>query len=207
MAAGSIPEMFSQGRFWLAIMASLLVLLCFVRERCPRPVPKSREFLSRYRKRVIKAIATATDALLIGAVLFGVLIFLSALREDFRVLRDPSYLRAIWAMYLSLLFIDVVVWSGVLGALIGPLSFFQANLTKFKRIVILILCLLPVLFTVPALLTSPAEKRWVVALLGVVFCAPGWIENGSSVVTGQPLFDIVWRVMRKPHLVSGDLPD
>lgn len=207
MVMGSLPQMLSQGWFWLAIMAGLLVVVHFVRKKYLGPPPKSREFLNTHRKAVTKVIVMATDTLLIGTVLFGCTIFLSALREDFRVLHDPLYPQAIRSMHLSLLFADVVVWSGVLSTLIGPLSFFQSNLTKFKRIILLTVCLLPALFTVPALLTSPAENRGVVLLLGVVFSAPSWIENGLSVVTGQPLFDIVWGIMRKLHLVSGDAPD
>ncbi len=203
MVAGPIPQMFFEDWFWLVIVAGLLVVLHFIRKPYSRPCPKSHESPGKYRKVVV----AVTDAFLIGTVLFGCTVFLSALREDFRTWHDPLHPQAIRAMHRSLLFIDVVVWSGVLDPLIGSLSFFQSNLTRVKRIILLILCLLPALFTVPAVLTSPAENRWVVALLGVVFSAPGWIENGPSVVTGQPLFDIVWRVMRKLHLASGDVPD
>jgi hypothetical protein len=207
MVAESISQMISEAWFWLAIVAGLLVVLHFARKKHLQPLPISHESLDKHRKVVPKVIVTATDALLIGAGLFGCMIFFSALREDFRVLHDPLYPQAIRPMHLSLLFVDVVVWSGILSTLIGPLSFFQSNLTKFKRIILLIVCLLPALFTVPALLTSPAENRGVVLLLGVVFSAPSWIENGPSMVTGQPLFDIVWGIMRKLHLVSGDAPD
>ena len=203
MAAGLLPQMFFKDRFWLAIVAGLLVVLYFVGKKYPRPFPRSGEFVARHRK----AIIAAMDIVVVGTVVLGSMFFLSVFHEDLRTWRDPLQPQVIRAVSFFTLFVDMVVWSGVLGPLVGFHSFFQSDLTKFKRIVLLILCLMPALFTVLALLIGSAEDRRLMILLGVVFSAPGWIENGPSVLIGQPLFHIVWRILCRLHLVSGDVPD
>jgi hypothetical protein len=202
MVAWSLPQMFFEDGFWLAIVASLLVVLYGVKKRYPRPFPKSQEFLGRHRK----AVATATDSLVIGAVLLCTLILWHLLRVDSGAWHSPSEPQEIRVMRISSLSVDMVVWSGVVGPLLGFLSFFQSNLTRFKRIALLILCLLPALFTTPGLLNASTENRWQTIQLGVIFSLPGWIVNGPGVLMGQPLSHLVWRIMCKLHLASGDMP-
>ena len=203
MVTGPIPQMILQRMVLAGGRGRPSRDTAFRAEEVFSVFSRSHESVGRYRK----AIATATDVLLIGTILLGCTIFLSAFREDFRAWHDPIQLQAVRAVHLFSLLVDVVVWSGVLGPLIGLLSFFQSNLTRFKRVILLILCLLPVLFTVPALVTGSAEDRRLMIQFGIIFSTPGWIENGPSVLTGQPLFHIIWRIMCKLHLASGDVPD
>jgi hypothetical protein len=207
MAAWSVSQVFSKEWFWLATVAGLLVVLYFMRKRYPQPFPGVGEFLSRRREAVMETVTTAADVLVIGTVLLCGIFLVYTLREDLRVWSAPSKPPAIRAMAIQILLVDMIVWSGITGLLIGALSFFKSKITRLKRAVLLILCLFPLLFTLPALLIDRLGNPWLMIELGLIFSAPGWIENGSTVLIGQPLPDIIWRAMRRFHLVSGDLPD
>lgn len=101
----------------------------------------------------------------------------------------------------------LVVWSGLTSATLGFLSFFQSNLTRRKRIVLLVLCLLPAFFTAMAPLVGPAEDWRLSIQLGVLLSGPTWVVNGPGALTGLSLSEVLWRVMVRLRLASGDLPD
>ncbi len=204
MVAWSVSQMFFEDGFWMAIVAGLLVVLFLLSKKYPQPSPKSCDFLIKHRK----AIARAADVLVIGAVLLWSMLFLDLLREESAAAwHAPPEHQGYRDVMISSSFAVLVVWSGPVGALLGLLSCFRSNLTRFKRTVLLGLCLLPVLFATLALLTGPAEWGWLLIQLCLLFSAPDWVANGSRVVTGQPLSHIVGRIMCKLHLASGDVPD
>jgi hypothetical protein len=203
MPAWSIPQILVKEWFWLAIMAGLFVVLHSVRKRYPPPFPKSRQFLRRRRTTIKRAM----DVFAIGAVLLCSLFLLYPLRGAIGAWGAPSEPREVRAVLISSSFIDMVVWSGVTGPVIGFLSFFQSSLTRFKRIVLLILCLLPPFFTAVALLAGSIENWRSAVQLGAMFSAPTWVVNGPGVLIGQPLPNVLWRIMCKLRLASGDLPD
>jgi hypothetical protein len=90
------------------------------------------------------------------------------------------------------------------GAIIGIFPVFQKNITKFKRIILLILCLLPLAFFLASQGVGSSELGWRVVRTGIFFCVPGWVVNGPAILTGRPFLQVIWRVMCALHLTSRD---
>jgi hypothetical protein len=103
-------------------------------------------------------------------------------------------------------FVIMVVWSGLTGAAIGFLSFFQSGLTRLKRIVLLNLCLLLVFLATMVFLAGPGGDWRSIVQLGAMSSVANWVVNGPGVLTGQPLPEVLWRIMCRLRLASGDLP-
>jgi hypothetical protein len=87
------------------------------------------------------------------------------------------------------------------------LSVFQSDITTLKRIVLLVLCLLPAVFAAANLSVASSEIGWSAISFGVLACIPSWVVNGPAVLTRQPFLQVMWRVMRKLNLASGDYPE
>lgn len=199
MLGATVPQILYQQWFWFAILAVLLVALHFVRKKSPPPFPKSREFLGGHQKTIMKAM----DLALIGMILLYSMTLFSVVREFYGAWAIAPESQEIRASAVSSSLAIMVVWSGFMGPAIGALSFFQANITKLKRIILLILCLLPVFFTTVASLAGFAENWRSVVQLGVMFSVPTWVVNGPGALIGQPFPDVLRRIIRKLRLVSG----
>jgi hypothetical protein len=98
-------------------------------------------------------------------------------------------------------FVFLTVWSGISGFWIGLLSIFQSNITKIKRIILLILCLLPIVFTILDVLTNITESPWPIVRLCIYFSAGSWIINMPAVLIGRSSFELLWKILKKVKLV------
>ena len=90
---------------------------------------------------------------------------------------------------------------------IGMLSIFQSNLTKVKRGILLVISILPIMFTVLLLLIDPTEKpedSYSVIELCLGSLAGCWMVNGPAIILGKHFFPACWGIMHKLRLVSGD---
>jgi hypothetical protein len=207
MLAGSIPQVFSKAWFWGAIWVSLLVIALVIRRyrgdglRPPEPHP----FFQKHKK----AIRLGSDIFIIAVVSALVAFALSISVADLsRALREEGFtrgmdLRFAWSSFTG----GTAIASRWGSALIGMLSVFQSHITATKRIILFVLCLLPIAFAVPSLAIASSELGWRSIPLGILGCAPSWIVNGPAVLTGQPWTHIMWRIMCRLRLVSGDYPE
>jgi hypothetical protein len=199
--------MFSKAWFWAAIWLPLLVIVIVIRRyrgdgsRPPEPHP----FFKKHKK----AIRLGSDACII-AVVSGLVVFaLSISVADLsRALREDGFMRQMDLRFAWSSFIGSMTIASMWGsALIGMLSVFQSHLTITKRIILFVLCLLPIMFVVPSLVIASSELGWRSIPLGVLGCAPSLIVNGPAALTGQPWTHIMWRIMCRLRLTSGDYPE
>jgi len=107
------------------------------------------------------------------------------------------------------LFTMMIICSGFLGVFIGLLSVFQSNLTKVKRIILLVISLLPIIFTILLLLinhTKEPADSWSTIKLGLGASFGCWLINGPAIVIGKHFLPVAWNILCKLRFVSGEYP-
>jgi len=190
----TIPKILFNHWFYLSIIA-VIVAIHYFWGKTPPP-PKPSHFFIKHKK----TIARIGDIFLILCVLFGWKVILGVfnpLSESEIKLESSHY---VWWPFL----ISSIGISGLSGVLLGDLSVFQSNLTKVKRFILLIICLLPTVFTILALLIGHSETYWPIIKLGLIYSFICWINNGPAIIIGRHFFWVAWVVLRKLRLVSGD---
>ncbi|MGA2172112.1 MAG: hypothetical protein ABSG82_03740 [Sedimentisphaerales bacterium] len=190
MFLDKMPKVFFNAWLWIGIAAVLLAIRYFFGK--PQQPRKPSEFYLKHKKTIMRT----TDVFLILVILFG---WIPLIYSNELIMGSVAVF-AVWG----------TITSGISGGLIGLLSVFQSNLTRRKRLILFVVSILPVCFTILALMTvrfDEPETIWLTAKLGFwasVFC---WLINGSAIITGQRFTRIVWSLMRKLKLVSGEFPE
>jgi len=165
-----------------------MVFVYFIRKKQPPLPPKPNKFFLEHKKPIRKL----TDIFLICILLFNLLLFMGTaipilIKNMFYRPSVPEipavYLQTSWLILLM----PSICISGWSGMLIGLLSIFQSNLTRTKRVILLIVCFLPVVLTVLALLTEYSEDYGLIEL-GLLSSLGCWLVNGPAVLVGKPFF-------------------
>ncbi len=200
MVSLTIPDIFSRGWFWLSLMA-IIAIIHYFWGKTPTP-PKPSKFATKHKKTICKA----TDILIICLLsVFFLLLVFPAIKQIFNSSSAPPEIRSSAIHFaLAAFLIVIIVWCGISGMLIGMLSVFHSNLTKAKRIFLLIICLLPLLFSVIVLLIEPGEEPWVTVALTLICSVNCWIINAPAIFLGKHFFPVAWAIMRKLRWVSGE---
>ncbi|MHC4440140.1 MAG: hypothetical protein ACYS3S_22535, partial [Planctomycetota bacterium] len=167
-----IPKILCSHRFWLIIAFGLIIVIRIARKKSPPPFPKAVKFFERH-KRDIK---TIIDVSIIFMVLFWFPLF--SILDIFTVPTEsePTGIMT-QELDLVLAFTLLIVWSGISGFLIGFISVFQSNITKTKRIILLVVCLLPIIFMVIQVLSGTIESLWSTVQLCLLCLVGSWIIN------------------------------
>ena len=208
MTSLTIPKIFFNSWFWFALIA-IIIAIHYFWGKTPSP-PKPSKFLTKHKKIIYKI----GDIFLISIVLFGwvPIIYMStsiALKSVFNLSSTLEPLPESLRFALAFFLMPAIPISGVSAMLIGLLPVFQSNLTKVKRIILLTISLLPIVFAVLLLLTSPIEKpayTWSVIKLGLGFMLGCWLINGPAIIIGKHFLPVTWTIMRALLWVSGDYP-
>ena len=154
----ALSEILFKNWFWWVIWLILCIVIYFAKRKSPPPFPRVGKFFVRNKKGVTRIL----DIFVICMVLIWFSLPLCGVRYVFEALSNPepvrtTLLQSAW----SFLFISLIIWSGWSGFFVGLLSVFQSSLTKAKRIILLIVCLLPVAFTVLGVLTDMTKIPWI----------------------------------------------
>jgi len=189
--------LFSQ-YFWFIIAFTLIVAILISRKKGHSPFPRASKFFKKH----IKGITKIFDIIAIFIVLLWSYILLPFAWDNFR---DPieSESTRTFTQKLGLMgtFIFLTVWAGVSGFFIGNLSFFQSNLTKIKRIILLIICMLPIVFTILDVLNDLTESRWLAVQICIYSSALSWIINIPAVLTGKGFSELFGNILKKLKLI------
>ena len=99
------------------------------------------------------------------------------------------------------LFSILTMWSGITGFCFGNLSIFHSNITKKKRIILLIVCLLPIAFTAIQVLLGYTESHWSTIQLCLYSLLASWIINMPAVLIGKSFFELLEDILKKLKLI------
>lgn len=130
----------------------------------------------------------------------------AAVANIFEVLSNSSQVRLTHLRVAgATLLIHMITISGLSGML-GLLSVFQSNLTKTKRVVLLVICLLPMTFTILALalMIDKIEESWSLMKLGLMFSFISFVFNGPAIIVGRHLFQVMRTILRTLRLLPGN---
>jgi len=205
MISITVPNIFFNIWFWYALMA-IVIAIHFFWGKTPSP-PKPSKFFAKHKK-------TINRIMDVCIILFVLLFWLTMMSLPIGILVTSPYdrpeLRAEFFHFaLQAFLISAISASGLSGAFIGFLSTFQSNLTKVKRSTLLIISLLPIVFTILLLLINHTEKpedSWLTIKSGLGNSLGCWIINGPAIILGKHFFRVAWTIGCALRLVSGDYP-
>ena len=184
--------------FWWGVWLVLCVMICLIRRRSPPPFPKIGKFCERHKKGITKIL----DIIIICIVLLWSYILLPCALDnliksiEFESIR--TFVQHLGVMYT---FAFLTMWSGISGFWIGLLSIFYSNITLIKRIILLIICLLPVVFTILQMFTKIIESPWLIVQNCLLFSAGNWIINMPAVIIGRSSFELLANILQKVKLM------
>lgn len=197
----AMTEILYKDPFWWAVWLVLGVVIYFARRRSPPPFPRVGEFFAKHKK----GITRISDILLICLVLLWSLFPLSFVKEVFNDLSNPEPTRTtLLRASLTFFFTFLIVWSGISGFFVGLLSVFHSNLTRAKRIILLIVCLLPIAFTVLATLVDIADSPWLIIQICFYYSLGSWIINASAILIGKHFSQVLGDTVQKVKSVLRD---
>lgn len=198
MVSTVIQEMLYNNYFWFIAAFGLIVVIHFARKKSPPPFPGAGKFFKKHKKGITKIF----DILAICIVLLWSYILLPFAWDNFRnPIESESTRKFIQQSDLMFTFMLLTVWSGTSGFFVGLLSVFQSNITKIKRIILLIVCLLPIVFTILDLLTDITESPWLIVQLCIYFSAGSWMINMPAVLVGKSFSELSENILKKLKLM------
>ena len=201
MTAVTVPKVFFSMWFWCAVVAVIITINYFWGK--PTAPKKPSEFWTKHKK----AITRIADIFLICVVLLWIPLLLGSAVEIFEALSDPEPIRTTSLEFaLSVFFLTLICCSGSAGALIGGLSVFQSNLTKTKRIILLVICLLPIALTVLEILIPITENPWQTARLCLYWSLGSWIVNAPAIIMGKHFLVVSLIIFRRLRILADEYP-
>jgi hypothetical protein len=203
MVSTIIPKILFSQYFWWIMAFVLIVAFYFTRKKSPPPFPGAGKFFEKHKKNITK-IMDIFWIFMILLLAFYSYFMLNIFRTDFSILLESEPFRIMSLQSERMfLFSILIIWSGISGFFLGFLSFFQSNITKIKRIVLLIVCLLPILFTVIQVLTGYIESLWSTVQLCLLCIAGSWIINMPAVLVGKSFSELSENIHKKVKSMFG----
>ncbi len=190
----TIPKILYNGWFCLAIIGAVIAVHYVWGKP---PTPKENAFFAKHKRTIIRAM----DSFLILVILF---VWVSL---AYMVISMGNELDADSVAFFA---IGATALSGRTGILIGFLSIFWSNLTARKRLILAVVSVLPVGFTILAVLAARFDKPeaiWPMVKMCLGSLVSCWLINGSAIIAGQNITRVAWLLMRKLKLVSGEFPE
>jgi len=201
MVSTIIPRILFSQYFWWIIAFVLIVAFYIAKRKSPSAFPKAGKFFERHKRGITKM----TDILVICMILLlscSSFFLLYIFRKDLRIPFESEPFRTMSLQSDRMfLFSILTIWSGLSGFWIGFLSVFQSNITKIKRIILLIVCLLPIVLTTLQVLTGNAERPWSTVQLCLLCSAGSWIINMPAVLVGKSSFELLENIQKKVKLM------
>ena len=198
MVSTIIPKILFNQYFWFIIAFGLIVMIHFACKKSPPPFPRAGKSIEKRTKRI----TTILDILLISLIILWSYIMFSFVRGVYRASHEPESIRAIFQQSdLTITFALLIIWSGSSGSFVGYLSVFHSNITIRKRIILLIVCSLPIVFTILQMLTGYTESYWLTIQLCLVCSMLSWAVNMPVVITGSSSYELLAEILKKVKLI------
>ena len=194
MPALTVPEIFYEKWFWFAIAIPIAVIVYLVRKKSPASFSRTDNFFIKHKPTIRKAL----DIFLIFTILCCWWLPLSFAWDIFRLFAPPESIQTETQQFeRTIILIPLITLSGLSSLLLGLISVFQTSLTKTKRIILLVACSLPVVFTIILLLTDKTLGSWSIIQLCLSGSFLSWLINTPAIFLNKPFFQFVGDIVRK----------
>jgi hypothetical protein len=205
MMLDKIPKVFFNTWLWVAIAIALIAIHYFFGK--PPPPRKPSEFFLRHKKTIRQIY---DGFLILMLILNWIMVFYFSTSPALGWPKDipptPDITRFPLKLFLSMAISD---W-GWSAFIIGMLSVFCSNLTRFKRLLLLVISILPIPLVILSLLVippgNPEELRITLTagLYSLIIC---WLINGPAIIARKHFFYVAWYISRALRINSGEYPD
>jgi hypothetical protein len=192
-----LPGFLSKLWFWYVLMA-IIIVIHFFWGKTPAPKKPNKFFLKHQ-----KGITKSTDIfIIVVASLFSIVLLAFPVRWLCNALTKSEPVHLAYVKFaLSTFLVMMTVATGFSGALLGMLSVFQSKLTRTKRVVLLSVCLLPILFSVLSFLAHTSQKPMETVRFCIGVSSASWIVNSPAVFFGVHLFSVAQKILYKLKLI------
>lgn len=200
MVSTIIPKVLHSSYFWCIVLLILCIPIYFARKKSPPPFPRVGKFFKKHKRAVTKV----SDILCICMILLLSYVSYFTLHTYKMIFSDLSQLESSGTTFVqsdrSFLLQTLIMWTGASGLWIGLFSIFRSNITIIKRIVLLIVCLLPIAFTIIQILMDYTESHWSIIQLCIYSSLFSWTINMPTVLTGKTFFELLEGILKKLKL-------
>lgn len=205
MLFDKVPNIFFNSWFWITVAGILIAIFYFFGK--PQQPRKPNEFYLKHKKTIRRIL----DGFLILILIFtwGMTFYFSiSINRGWPkdIPQTPEIMRFPLEIFLTM---SISQW-GWTALCIGMLSVFSLNLTKAKRLILLIVSLMPIPLTILLLVLLPSKKPedlWLTFRIGLFSLGWCWIFNGPAIIAGTHFFRVAWYISRALHINSGEYPD
>jgi hypothetical protein len=80
-------------------------------------------------------------------------------------------------------------------------QFFNIKITKLKRIVLFVLCSMPIILAAFTIVIEPKLDNRLVIRLGIISSLPCWLINSSALLIGKTLIEVLIVFLYRCHLL------
>lgn len=201
MPTSTIPNIFLRSWFWFIIAITLTIIVYFLKKKSPLPFQNVKIFFTQHKTLITKI----SDVILISLIVFSFFILIPNTQDNSSISFYNNSTRAEFEKFdllISLLFL--IIWSGISGVLFGGISIFHSNLTIIKRVILLIVCLLPVVFTILSWLIDKNSLRPNIQLC-LYSSTLSWITNAPAIFAGKHFSRVLEGIDKKIRSLFGIL--
>jgi len=201
MPTSTIPNIFFKGWLWCIFAITLLIIVHLLKKKSPPPFQNVKNFFTQHKALITKI----SDVILISLIIFSFFILIPNTQNTSSILFYNNSTRAEFEktdLLISLQF--MIFWSGLSGFLFGYISIFHSNLTIIKRVILLIVCLLPVVFTILSWLIEKISLRPNIQLC-LYSSTLSWITNATAIFAGKHFFRVLEGIDKKIRSLFGIL--
>ncbi len=200
-----IPNLFFNAWFWVSIAGVFIALYYFFnKQSLPR---KPGKFFIKHKKRI----RLISDIFLILILIFSwSMTFYFSISTNRGLPKDLPQTSEFIRLPLEVFLIMSIFQWGWTVLCIGSLSYFYLNLTKAKRLILLVLSLMPIVLTALLLVLIPPEKPddlWLTLRIGLLSLTWCWLFNGPAIIAGKHIFYLAWYISRALRITSSEHPD
>ena len=196
MPTSTIPNIFFKGWFWCIFAITLLIIVHFLKKKSPPPFQNVKIFFTQHKVTITKI----SDVILISLIIFSFFILIPNTQNTSNILFYNNSTRAEFEkidLLISLQF--MILWSGFSGVLFGGISIFHSNLTIIKRVILLIVCLLPVVFTILSWLIDKISLGPNLQLC-LYSSTLSWLANATAIFAGKHFSHVLEGIDKKIKL-------
>ena len=161
---------------------------------------KKHSFVAKHNKTIS---FVGNIFLLIAIVVVFYLKFKIPLKSNFNYLKRSNSINIQRLLSVTQSLLGAITgFIGMSGSFAGFFTFFRYDITKTKRIILLIICLIPIILTAINLLICPYLGRWSVESdlllkLGIQSFLSVFLINGATIILGKHIMTIGYDLTRK----------
>ena len=148
---------------------------------------KSSALIQKHRKKII---LIGNIWLLLSIVFWFYISMMSPINALRKTLTYQSASKFVILCNISMFILGMIMFTGIAGIFAGFLSYFRYHITTNKRIILLVICLLPAFLIIAGSIIHPqlnisSNDSLLIIKTGILVCSCSWLINGITIIFGR----------------------